>query len=118
MRSMRLADDRLAVGGRGGGCAPQGGDVRSQPANRRSLLGAQDRWLCGEEAGVLSLEARLFGQRSLPLPLERAGHQPGLGLDRIKLAESTLRLVLCPLEPLCPLGLKALLRPLSSPPGP
>ena len=125
MRSMRLTDDRLAVGRRGGGRLPQGGDVRRQPADRRSLLGTQDRRLGGEEAGVLGLELFLFGQRRFPLPLERAGHQPVLGLDRIELAEGTLGFVTRSFEPLrpvpvalCPLGLKALRPPGGSLPGP
>jgi hypothetical protein len=113
------ADDRLAVGGRGG--APQGGDVRSPPANRRSLLRAQDRRRCGEEADVRGLEAFLFSQRALPLPLKRAGHPAVLRLDRLERAEGALGFVTRPLEPLGPvrvplgpLGLKAPRPPVGS----
>jgi hypothetical protein len=56
-----LAEDRLAVGRRGSGRVPQRGDVRREPANRRALLGAQDRRLGGEKAGMLGLKALLFG---------------------------------------------------------
>ena len=55
---------------------------------------------------VLGLETRLFGQGLLPLPLERARHQPVLGLDGIVLPARPLGLVAGALEPLPPMPIE------------
>src|SRR5439155_16576983 len=97
------ADDPLAVSRRRRRDLPQRWQLPGQGPNLLTLHGRQTFGLAAAEARVLFLQPTLLLQGLFPAPLQRAGHQAVLRLDRIVLPACPLDLVTGPLQLLLPM---------------
>ena len=100
------AHDGLALGLRRCVGAPERRQILRQIADR-GQLGCRGSLLARAlGALMLRLETGLFGQSLLPVALERARHQPVLGLHRSILPARALDLVSGALQPLSPMAIE------------
>lgn len=97
-----LSHEGFAVCGRGGRRLPERQDIRGEVADRLPLFGREEARLLAQEPMVVLLEVLLRGQRRLPRPLQRARHQPVLGLDGEVLPRRPVGLVPRPFQALLP----------------
>jgi len=97
------AEQALAVHRRRGVRLPQGRQVRCKPADVLRLHGVQRPQLGEEQALVVLLQPLGLGQRRFPAPLQLAGDQAVVGVDRVILPLGQPRLVAGALETELPL---------------
>jgi hypothetical protein len=95
---------RGALGLRRGFGAPERGQIVRHIADRGQVGRGGSLLARPLDALILRLETGLFGQGLLPVSLERARHQPVLGLHGGILPARALDLVACALQPLSPMA--------------